>query len=72
MEMAGQQTWIKTRIEQSRNLHPVTDAVSTHLETLLLDKFTEKQVPLSELSTIALSLIAEMSPIQPAKDASAR
>jgi hypothetical protein len=61
--MSNDDHWITTRITKARERHPlVTDAASARIDQLLTGQLSERQLPATELTSVAIALIADMVP----------
>lgn len=60
--MSNEAEWITARINEARKDYPsVTKAVLSRIEKLLSGKLSEKQLTLTEFTSVAESLINEMN-----------
>ena len=66
--MTSDDLWITTRISETRKRHgSVTEAVSARMEKLLKGQLSERQLPHSELTSVARAFIEDMVPALPKK-----
>jgi hypothetical protein len=68
--MSNDDHWITTRITDALQRHPlVTEAVSARVDQLLTGQLSERQLPSTELASLAKALIEDMVPAPLAVDA---
>lgn len=68
--MSNDDHWITTRITEARKCHPlVTEAVSARIDQLLTGQLSERQLPSTELTSVAMALLEDMVPAPPKAEA---
>ena len=68
--MSNADHWITTRVTKARKRHPsVTEAVSDRIDQLLAGELSERQLPPTELTSVARALIADMVSAPPKAEA---
>ena len=68
--MSNDDRWIPTRITEARKDRPlVTAAVAARIDQLLKGQLSERQLPSTELTSVAMALIADMAPAAPKVEA---
>ena len=68
--MSNDDHWTTTRITEARKRHPlVTETVSARIEQLLKGQLSERQIPPTELKSVATGLIGDMDPSPPKPEA---
>jgi hypothetical protein len=66
IRMSDDVHWITVRVGEAQKLHTsVTEAVSTRVEELLKGQLSKRRLRQTELTTVAMLLIAEMVPSPP-------
>lgn len=66
--MSNSDDWISKRVEEAQKKHAsVTDATVTRIKQLLRGQLSERHLRSPELTTIAKTLIVDMSILNPPK-----
>ena len=64
LRMSSDDHWASTLVTKARKRHPlVTQAVSARIDQLLQGQLSERQLPSTELKSVAGALIADMVPV---------